>query len=73
MTEKSGASLSDLANILIKLRPDTYVRFYRHLLEQSEWYEAEKAFSAFIDTVDASTPAVETVAAFLWGKEHASV
>ena len=73
MTERSGASTSDLAEVLIKLRPDAYVRFYRHLLDQSEWYEAESAFAAFIGTVDSVTPAVGAVAAFLWGKERASV
>lgn len=73
MTEKSGASTSDLADVLIKLRPDAYVRFYRHLLDQSEWYEADRAFSAFIGTVDSATPAVGAVAAFLWGEEAASV
>lgn len=73
MTEKSGASTSDLSDVLIKLRPDAYVRFYRHLLDQSDWYEAEKAFAAFIVTVDSATPSVGSVAAFLWGAELASV
>ncbi len=73
MTERSGASTSDLADVLLKLRPDAYVRFYRHLLEQSEWYEAEKAFSVFIGSVDSATPAVGAVAAFLWGDEATSV
>jgi hypothetical protein len=73
MTEKSGASTSDLAGVLIKLRPDAYVRFYRHLLDQSEWYEAEKALAAFICTVNLATPAVGAVAAFLWGEERTSI
>jgi hypothetical protein len=73
MTEKSGASTSDLADVLIRLRPDAYVRFYRYLLDQSEWYEAEKAFAAFIGTVNSATPAIGAVAAFLWGGERASV
>jgi len=74
MTEKSGASTSDLAGLLLKLMPDAYVRFYRFLLDRSEWYEAERAFAAFIETVDHGTPAAEVVAAFLWdGESQASV
>lgn len=74
MTEKSGANTSDLAGLLLKLMPDAYVRFYRFLLDRSEWYEAERAFSAFIETVDQGTPAVAVAAAFLWdGESRASV
>lgn len=69
MTEKSGANTSDLASLLLELMPDTYVRFYRCLLDRSEWYEAERAFAAFIDTVDKGTPAVGAAVAFLWDGE----
>lgn len=74
MTEKSGASTSDLAGLLLKLMPDAYVRFYRFLLDRSEWYEAERVFAAFIETVDQGTPAAAVAAAFLWdGESRASV
>lgn len=74
MTEKSGASTSDLAGLLLKLMPGAYVRFYRFLLDRSEWYEAERAFAAFIETVDQGTPAAAVAAAFLWdGESRASV
>lgn len=73
MTERSGASTSDLASLLLELMPDTYARFYRFLLDQSEWYEAERAFAAFIETVDRGTPAVDAAVAFLWdGASRAS-
>ncbi len=67
MTEKSGASTSDLAGLILKLMPAAYVRFYRFLLDRSEWYEAERAFAAFVETVDQGTPAADVAAAFLWG------
>ena len=74
MTEKSGASTSDLAGLLLKLMPDAYIRFYRFLLDRSEWYEAERAFAAFIENVDQGTPAAAVAAAFLWdGESRASV
>lgn len=73
MTEKSGANTSDLAEVLIKLRPNAYVRFYRHLLNQSEWYEAEKAFAIFIRNVDSATPSIGAAAAFLLRGECGSV
>lgn len=74
MTEKSGASKSDLASLLLNLMPDAYVRFYRFLLDRSEWYEAERAFAAFVETVDQGTPAADVAAAFLWdGASRASV
>jgi len=74
MTEKSGASTSDLAGLLLKLMPNAYVRFYRSLLDRSEWYEAERAFAAFVETVDQGTPAADVAAAFLWdGASRASV
>ena len=66
MTEKSGASTSDLAGLILKLMPAAYVRFYRFLLDRSEWYEAERAFAAFVETVDQGTPAADVAAAFLW-------
>jgi len=69
MTEKSGASISDLAGLLLKLMPETYLRFYRFLLDRSEWCEAERVFAAFIETIDESTPAAAVVTAFLWDGE----
>ena len=66
MTEKSGASPSDLAGLLLKLMPDAYVRFYRFLLDRSEWCEAERVFAAFVETADQETPAADVAAAFLW-------
>lgn len=66
MTEKSGAEPSDLADPLLKLMPDAYIRFYRFLLDRSEWYEAERTFAAFVRSIDRQTPAAAVAAAFLW-------
>lgn len=66
MTEKSGAETSDLADLLLKLLPDSYTRFYRFLLDRSEWYAAERTFAAFVRSIDQQTPAAALAAAFLW-------
>lgn len=66
MTEDSGANTSDLACLLLKLMPDAYVRLYRFLLDRSDWFDAEKAFAAFVATIDQGTPVVDVVSAFLW-------
>lgn len=66
MTEKSGAEQSDLADLLLKLMPDSYTRFYRFLLDRSEWYAAERTFAAFVRSIDRQTPAAAVAAAFLW-------
>lgn len=73
MTEDSGAQTSDIAELLLKLMPDAYVRFYRFLVDRGEWYEAERTFAAFVGNIDQSTPAVSAAAAFLWdGASRAS-
>lgn len=69
MTENSGASTSDLAGLLLKLMPETYVRLYRFLLDGSKWHESERAFAVFLEAIDQSTPAADVAAAFLWNKE----
>lgn len=66
MTEKSGAEPSDLADLLLNLMPDAYTRFYRFLLDRSEWYAAERTFAAFVRMIDQQTPAAALAAAFLW-------
>lgn len=66
MTEESGAEQSDLADLLLKFMPDSYTRFYRFLLDRSEWYAAEKTFAAFVRSIDRQTPAAAVAAAFLW-------
>ncbi|MCH0726029.1 hypothetical protein K9U74_32855, partial [Pseudomonas aeruginosa] len=69
MTEKSGANKSDLAILLLKLMPKTYIRFYRYLLDQCEWYEAERTFAAFAQQMDLQAPATKAAAAFLWDSQ----
>lgn len=69
MTEKSGANKSDLAILLLKLMPKTYIRFYRYLLDQCEWYEAERTFAAFAQQIDLQAPATKAAAAFLWDSQ----
>lgn len=66
MTAKSGAESSDLADLLLRLMPDAYTRFYRFLLDRSEWYAAERTFAAFVRSIDRQTPAASVTAAFLW-------
>jgi hypothetical protein len=66
MTEKSGAEPSDLADLLLNLLPDAYTRFYRFLLDRSEWYAAERTFAAFVRVIDQQTPAAAVAVAFLW-------
>lgn len=69
MTEKSGASPSDLAPMLLRLMPDAYVRFYSFLLESAEWYEAERTFAKYLEVVDLARPETSPTFAFLGTEE----
>lgn len=69
MTEKSGASPSDLAPMLLKLMPDAYVRFYNFLLENAEWYEAERTFAKYLEVGDLARPETGPTFAFLGSEE----
>ena len=72
MTEKSGANKSDLADLLLKLMPQSYVRYYRYWLEHCEWYEAERTFAAFAKQTDLQAPVALAAAAFLWDSQTQS-
>ena len=69
MTEKSGASPSDLAPMLLRLMPDAYVRFYNFLIESAEWYEAERTFAKYLEVVDLARPETGPTSAFLGTEE----
>jgi hypothetical protein len=72
MTERSGANKSDLADLLLKLMPQSYIRYYRYWLDHCEWYEAEKTFSAFAKQADLQAPVALAAAAFLWDSQTQS-
>ncbi|WP_281660939.1 NACHT domain-containing protein [Microvirgula aerodenitrificans] len=69
MTEDSGANKSDFAELLLKLMPQNYIRYYRYWLDQCEWYEAERTFAAFAKQTDLQAPAALAAAAFLWDSQ----
>lgn len=66
MTEKSGASPSDLAGPLIELMPQVFPGFYRDLLDRGQWYEADKAFAVFAKQVDLHCTEAPAALGFLW-------
>ncbi len=66
MTEDAGARESDLAPLLLKVMPESYVRYYKHWIESGEWYSAEKVFAPLMEKADLSTPIVKLAASFLW-------
>lgn len=68
MTEDSGTYASDLAPLVLKLMPGAYPAYYAHLLEKSEWYEAERCFSAFAKIADPADPLTSALTAFLWDR-----
>lgn len=69
MTEDSGARPSDLAPLLLKLLPTTYVRYYAHWLARGEWYHADRAFAAFVEHADLAAPELVVALAFVSGDE----
>lgn len=69
MTEKSGANQSDLARLIFRLMPHVYARYYRFLLDRSEWYEAERSFSALAQEVNLDLPEAAVALAFLWDSQ----
>jgi len=71
MTEDSGARPSDLADLLLKLQPDTYVRYYRHWISRCEWYYADQVFATFAKHVDLKAPETAVALAFASGEETA--
>lgn len=66
MTEDDGVRESDLAPILLRLMPSSYVRFYEHLLVSSEWYLAELTFTALMKEISFEQPISELLACALW-------
>ncbi|HGW5377060.1 TPA: ATP-binding protein [Pseudomonas aeruginosa] len=66
MTERSGASPSDLAPLLLKLMPGTFARYYMDLLDRGEWYESERLFASFVQTADFQIPETDVALSFLW-------
>lgn len=72
MTESSGTNKSDLADLLLKLMPQTYVRYYQFWLDRCEWYDAERTFAAFAKQIDLQAPCALVAAAFLWDSQAQS-
>jgi hypothetical protein len=69
MAERSGANQSDLSGLLLNLMPHVYARYYRFLLDRSEWYEAERSFAAFAQETSLHSPESAVALAFLWDSQ----
>jgi hypothetical protein len=66
MTEKSGVNQSDLADLLLRLMPDDFARYYQYWIDRSEWYEAEQTFEVYTRNVDLAHPLSKLITGFLW-------
>lgn len=73
MTEKSGVNESDLADLLLRLLPDDYARYYKYWIDRSDWYDAEQTFAAYARQVDLDHPLSELATGFLWDSTSFSV
>jgi hypothetical protein len=69
MTEDSGTSPSDLADLLLQLRPDIFVHFYQHWIANSQWYYADQTFAAFARNADVNAPGVSAALAYASGEQ----
>lgn len=66
MTEDDGVRESDLAGLLLKLMPRTYVNYYAYWLTASEWYSAERVFSELLANESLSQPLIPFVTCAVW-------
>ncbi|WP_145914762.1 hypothetical protein [Pseudomonas syringae group genomosp. 3] len=69
MTEDSGTSPSDLADLLLQLRPDIFVHFYQHWIAHSKWYYADQTFAAFARNADINAPGMAAALAYASGEQ----
>lgn len=66
MTEDDGVRESDLAELLLKLMPRTYVKYYAYWLSNSEWYSAERVYSQLVASESLNQPMMPFVTCSLW-------
>lgn len=56
MTEDDGVKPSSISRLILKVRPESFARFYAHWLSEAEWYYAELAYSYFVDAAVLNAP-----------------
>jgi len=56
----------ELAALLLRLMPESYTPYYQHLLETSEWYEADNVFVKLLETTRLDSPLFQFVAGAVW-------
>lgn len=66
MTEDDGVRESDLAGLLLKLMPRSYVNYYAHWLSTSKWYSAERVFSELLANESLSQSLIPFVTCAVW-------
>ncbi len=64
--DDTNSSKFKLAEMLLKLMPHIYVSYYEHLLDQSEWYEADKVFEAFASLESFESDISKAIATSIW-------
>lgn len=66
MTEDDGVNPSSISRLILKVRPESFARFYAHWLSEAEWYYAELAYSYLVDAVELTTPMADLATSAVW-------
>lgn len=66
MTEDDSARPSSIVPLVLKIRPESFVRYYAHWLDSADWYNAELAFGYFVEHADLNSPMADLAMSALW-------